>query len=262
MKTVSEFRKSKSERKISVVTCYDYWSARIIDESGIDAVLVGDSLSMVIHGFETTVNADIELMVLHTSAVKRGVKNKLIIADLPFLAHRMGRDKLMENAGKLIKAGAQALKIEGGDGNTIDSIGYLVESGIPVMGHLGLTPQSVHQFGGFKLRGKEKKDADYIIESAVKLEAAGCFGIVLEMIPSEIAKIVTEKISIPTIGIGAGMYTDGQVLVLHDMLGFNKDFSPKFLRKYQDGYSLIKEALNNYSRDVKNGNFPNINESY
>ncbi len=262
MKTVSEFRKSKSEGKISVVTCYDYWSARIIDESDIDAVLVGDSLSMVIYGYETTLNADIELMVLHTSAVKRGLTNKLIITDMPFLAHRMGKDKLIENAGKLIKAGAQALKIEGGDNHTIDSIRYLVESGIPVMGHLGLTPQSVHQFGGFKLRGKEKKEADFIIESAGKLEAAGCFGIVLEMVPSEIAKKITETVSIPTIGIGAGMYTDGQVLVLHDMLGFNKDFNPKFLRKYHDGYSLIKEAINNYSRDVKNGNFPNKNESY
>lgn len=262
MKTVSEFRKSKSKEKISIVTCYDYWSARIIDESDIDAALVGDSLAMVIHGYETTVNADIDLMALHTSAVKRGITNKLIIADMPFLAHRRGKDKLIENAGKLIKAGAQALKIEGGDQDTIDSIRYLIDSGIPVMGHLGLTPQSVHKFGGFKLRGKEKEEADFIIESAGKLEAAGCFGIVLEMVPSQIAKEVTEQISIPTIGIGAGMYMDGQVLVLHDMLGFNKDFSPKFLRKYMDGYSSIMDAVNAYSRDVKNGNFPNKNESY
>lgn len=262
MKTVLEFQKIKQEgKKISVVTCYDYWSARIIDESNIDAVLVGDSAAMVMHGFETTINAEIDMMRYHVAAVRRGLKNKLLIADMPFLVHRKGLNVLMDAIDVLFKAGAQAVKIEGADDN-IELIEHLVKSGIPVMGHLGLTPQSVHQIGGYKLQGKDIQTAEKIINDSKLLEKARCFSIVLEMVPSEIAKQITNDLTIPTIGIGAGPYTNGQVLVLQDLLGMSKNFEPKFLRKYLNGYELIKEALNKFNNDVKNQNYPNKNESY
>lgn len=262
MNSVTEFAKMKSEnKKISVITCYDYWSAKILDNTNIDAVLVGDSAAMVMHGYETTVNADIEMMALHINAVKRGIKNKLIIGDMPFLAHKKGTGQLVENVDTLMKAGANAVKIEGADGN-LESIEYLVKSGIPVMGHLGLTPQSVNQLGGFKLQGKENVAAQQIINDAKLLEEAGCFSIVLELVPAGLAKNITEIISIPTIGIGAGQHTSGQVLVLHDLLGTDEKFKPKFLRKYLNGFQLIKDAVNQYDDDVKNSKFPNGKESY
>ncbi len=261
MKTINDFKKSYEDgRKISVVTCYDFWSAKIIAETGIDAVLVGDSAAMVMHGFETTVNAEIEMMTYHVAAVKRGLQNKFLIADLPFLVHRKGKKVLMDCVDKFMKAGAQAVKIEGA-GDNIKLINYVVKSGVPVMGHLGLTPQSVHQFGGFKLQGNNGT-AERIIDDAKSLESAGCFSIVLEMIPSELAKEITGSISIPTIGIGAGIHTSGQVLVLQDVLGMSKDFQPKFLRKYLDGFNLIKDSLNKYNSDVKNKNYPSKGESY
>lgn len=262
MKTITEFKKMKSGgEKISVVTCYDYWSAQIIDETNVDAVLVGDSASMVMHGFESTVNAEIEMMRYHVAAVKRGLKNKFLIADLPFLEHRKGFEQLILSIDKLMKAGAQAVKIEGAEGN-IEMINQLTSTGIPVMGHLGLTPQSVHQFGGFKLQGKEEAASKKIFEDAVQLQQAGCFSIVLEMIPSALAKKITDELEIPTIGIGAGLDTDGQVLVLQDLLGMNKNFNPKFVRKYLSGFELIKDALNNFSTDIKENKFPTKEESY
>lgn len=262
MKTVTEFKKMKSGgEKISVVTCYDFWSAQIIDETNVDAVLVGDSASMVMHGFESTVNAEIEMMCYHAAAVKRGLKNKFLIADLPFLEHRKGFEQLILSIDKLMKAGAQAVKIEGAEGN-IEMIKQLTSTGIPVMGHLGLTPQSVHQFGGFKLQGKEEAASKKILDDALLLQQAGCFSIVLEMIPSALAKKVTDELEIPTIGIGAGADTDGQVLVLHDLLGMNKNFNPKFVRKYLSGFELIKDALNNFSSDIKGKKFPAKEESY
>lgn len=262
MRTIIDFKKMKEEKKkISIVTCYDYWSARIIDESNIDAVLVGDSAAMVMHGFETTINAEIEMMRYHVSAVRRGLKNKLLIADMPFLSHRKGLSVFVEAVDMLFKAGAQAVKIEGADDN-LELIEYTVKSGIPVMGHLGLTPQSVHQFGGFKLQGSDINSAQKIINDSKLLENSGCFSIVLEMVPSKIAKQITDNLTIPTIGIGAGPFTDGQVLVLQDLLGMSKDFEPKFLRKYLNGYDLIQEALNKFNDDVKNQNYPNEKESY
>lgn len=261
MKTINDFKKSYDDgKKISVVTCYDFWSAKIIAETEIDAVLVGDSAAMVMHGFETTVNAEIEMMTYHVAAVKRGLQNKFLIADLPFLAHRKGKKQLIDFVDKLIKAGANAVKIEGA-GDNIKMINHVVKSGVPVMGHLGLTPQSVHQFGGFKLQGNNGT-AQKFIDDAKSLESAGCFAIVLEMIPSELAKEITESISIPTIGIGAGIHTSGQVLVLQDLLGMSKDFQPKFLRKYLDGFELVKNSLNKYNSDVKNKNYPSKGESY
>jgi len=262
MKTVNEFKKLKSQsKKISMVTCYDYWSAKIIDESDIDAVLVGDSAAMVMHGFETTINAEIEMMCYHTAAVKRGLKNKLLISDLPFLSNRKGIGFLMESIDKLMKAGAQAVKIEGADDN-LELIQYVIKSGIPVMGHIGLTPQFVHQFGGYKLQGKDEKAAEKFLDDAKKLEDAGCFAIVLEMMPSELSAKITKELSIPTIGIGAGPFTDGQILVLQDLLGMSKDFQPKFLRKYLNGFELILNSLNKFNDDVKNQNYPNKEESY
>lgn len=262
MKTVTEFKKMKSGgEKISVVTCYDFWSAQIIDETNVDSVLVGDSASMVMHGFESTVNAEIEMMRYHVAAVKRGLKNKFLIADLPFLEHRKGFEQLISSIDKLMKAGAQALKIEGAEGN-IEMINRLTSTGIPVMGHLGLTPQSVHQFGGFKLQGREEAASKKIFEDALQLQQAGCFSIVLEMIPSALAKKITDELEIPTIGIGAGSDTDGQVLVLQDLLGMNKNFNPKFVRKYLSGFELIKNALNNFSSDIKENKFPTKEESY
>jgi len=262
MKTIQEFRSMKlANKKISVITCYDHWSALILDESDVDAVLVGDSAAMVMHGYETTINAELEMMRYHVAAVKRGLKNKFLIADLPFLAHKKGLPFLTEAVDALMKAGAQAVKLEGAEQN-IESIKHLVASGVPVMGHLGLTPQSVNKLGGNKLQGNDESSSERILKDAQALEDAGCFAIVLEMVPAKLAKTITETLSIPTIGIGAGVYTSGQVLVLQDLLGCSKDFNPKFLRKYLEGFSLIKSALNNYNLDVKEEKFPSDKESY
>ncbi len=262
MKTVQEFQvMNLANKKISVATCYDHWSALILDESDVDAVLVGDSAAMVMHGFETTINAELEMMRYHVAAVKRGLKNKFLIADLPFLAHKKGLAFLTDAVDTLMKAGAQAIKLEGAEGN-IENIKHLVAAGIPVMGHLGLTPQSINKLGGNKLQGNDETSSKRILRDAKLLEAAGCFSIVLEMVPAKLAKTITETLSIPTIGIGAGVYTSGQVLVLQDLLGCSKDFHPKFLRKYLDGFSLIKSALNSYNSDVKGEKFPSEKESY
>ena len=261
MKSITEFGKMKAKKeKISVVTCYDFWSAKIIDSSNIDAVLVGDSSAMVMHGFETTINATTDMMCYQVSSVKRGVKNKLIIADLPFLIHRKGAKEFYNSVDLLMKSGTNAVKIEGASGN-LDLIKELVESGIPVMGHLGLTTQSIFQLGGYKIQGKDNSSSEKIFNDALLLENSGCFAIVLEMVPSPLAKKITDELAIPTIGIGAGPDTDGQVLVLHDLLGLNKDFNPKFVRKYLNGYEEILSALNNYTRDVKDNNFPSEEES-
>lgn len=262
MKTINGFKKLKSEGKnISMITCYDYWSAQIINESDIDAVLVGDSVAMVMHGYSTTINATVEMMVTHTLAVRRGLKNIFLISDLPFMAHKKGRERLVDSVDAIFKAGAEAIKIEGANG-VLDDIEYLVSSGIPVMGHLGLTPQSVHKYGGFSVQGKSQSEAKRIIDEAKRLEDSGVFALVLEMVPTEIAKRITESLTIPTIGIGAGKYTSGQILVLHDMLGLNKEFNPKFLKKYFNGYEEVKLALNKYNEEVNENKFPSDKESY
>ena len=262
MKTINEFKISKENNKpISVVTCYDYWSAIIINDTDIDAVLVGDSAAMVMHGFDTTVNAEVEMMSYHLAAVKRGLSEKLLIADMPFLAHRKGDQFAMEAVDKFIKLGANAVKIEGA-GSNVKIIKHIIDSGIPVMGHIGLTPQSVNSIGGYVLQGKNEDTASQLINDAKSLEDAGCFSIVLEMIPAQLAKKITESIKIPTIGIGAGVYTSGQVLVLHDLLGLNKGFNPKFLRKYLNGFDLIKDALTRYDHEVKLKTYPGEKESY
>lgn len=261
MKSVNEFKvKKENHEPISLVTCYDYWSACIIDETDIDAVLVGDSAAMVMHGFSTTVNAEVDMMSYHISAVKRGT-SKFLIADFPFLAHKKGKEYAMEVVDKFLKSGANAVKIEGA-GTTTDLIKFIVESGIPVMGHIGLTPQSVNGLGGFLLQGKNVESAKKLIEDAKSLEQAGCFSIVLELIPAQLSKEITESLTIPTIGIGAGIFTSGQVLVLQDLLGLTKNFHPKFLRKYLNGFDLIKGALKKYDEDVKRKLFPSDKESF
>jgi 3-methyl-2-oxobutanoate hydroxymethyltransferase len=262
MKTIQDFLSAKKEnRKIVMVTCYDYWSAKILNNTDIDSVLVGDSASMVMHGFKTTVNASIAMMVNHVQAVKRGMPDKFLVADMPFLEHRKGLTRAMNGIDRLMKAGAQAIKLEGADGN-LELVEHIVKSGVPTMGHLGLTPQSVHKFGGFKVQGKGNGDSLKLIEDAKKLEGAGCFSIVLELVPSETAAKITEALKIPTIGIGAGSASSGQILVLQDLLGMDKDFNPKFLKKYLNGFELITSAINSYAKEVKEVKFPSKEESF
>ncbi|MCB0391547.1 MAG: 3-methyl-2-oxobutanoate hydroxymethyltransferase [Bdellovibrionales bacterium] len=255
-----QLMKSKNQ-KISMTTCYDYWSARIINESKIHLVLVGDSAANVIHGHNSTIPIDTDTMCIHISAVTKGCPDKFIIGDLPFLSYRKDLTFNMTQVEKIIKAGAHAVKLEGADGN-INFIEHCVKSGVPVMGHLGLTPQSIHQMGGFRVQGRHQEQAKLIKEQALALEKAGCFSLVLECVPSPLATEITNSLSIPTIGIGAGPDTDGQVLVMHDLLGINGDFKPKFLRKFLNGKELLLQAFNEYHDSVINKSFPSIEESY
>lgn len=242
-------------QKIVMVTAYDAWSASLLDECPVDVLLVGDSVMMVVHGEKDTLGATPELMALHTRAVARGSKSKLIVADMPFLAARKGNTFALDCAAELLRAGAHAVKIEGIKGHE-EVIRHLVESGIPVMGHLGLTPQWVHAFGGFNVQAKEAAEAARLKEEARALEEAGAFSVVLECIPHKLAKEVSAMLRIPTIGIGAGVDCDGQVLVLHDLLGMNPSFKPRFVRRYADGAGLVREAATHYAKDVKSGAFP------
>lgn len=252
----------QQNEKISMLTAYDYTMAGIVDAAGIDVILVGDSASNVMAGFDTTVPMTLDHMIYHTSCVVRGVERALVIADLPFMSYQVTAKEALISAGRMMKeAGAHAVKLEGG--KTISkTVKKIVDAGIPVMGHLGLTPQSIYKFGTYKVRAKEEEEAEQLIEDAKKLEKAGVFSIVLEKIPSPLAKRVTDELSIPTIGIGAGPHCDGQVLVTHDMLGLNKDFSPRFLRRYADLHTEMTNAVENYISDVKEGDFPNENERY
>ena len=255
---------AKKKRKgvpISMVTCYDAWSATLIAETDIDCVLVGDSLAMVVYGHDTTLPVDIDTMAAHTAAVRRGAPDTFLVGDMPFLSHRRGLEVAMDNVAKLMRAGAQAIKLEGAAGNT-ELIRHLVESGVPVMGHLGLTPQSVHQLGGFKVQARSDEAAAELVAQARQLEQVGCFALVLEAVPGKVAAEVTSILEIPTIGIGAGRHVDGQVLVLQDLLGVTTAFRPKFVRTWLDGSTLIRDALHAYHQDVVDGSFPNGEESY
>ena len=262
MKRIDEFVKMKKDgKKISMVTCYDYTSAKIANHSEIDVILVGDSASMVMHGYDTTLNATLEMMSSHVQAVRKGAPDKFIIGDMPFLAHRKGFAKAMDAVDELMKSGAEAVKIEGAEGQ-LDIISHIVESGVPVMGHLGLTPQSLHKLGGYKVQGKNDETAKKMKSDAKSLENSGVFSLVLELVPAQLAKEITESLVIPTIGIGAGPHTSGQVLVWQDVLGMNNGFSPKFLRTYLDGNKLIQDALNQFNKEVKNQSFPSKKESF
>ncbi len=248
--------------KISMLTSYDFSMAQIVDQAGIDIILVGDSAGNVMAGFETTLPITLEHMIYHTQCVIRGVERCLVVADMPFMSYQVTPKEALINAGRLMKeAGAHAVKLEGGR-SVADTVKKIVNAGIPVMGHLGLTPQSIYKFGTYKVRAKEEEEAAELIEDAKALEKAGCFAVVLEKIPSALAKKVTNSISIPTIGIGAGKHCDGQVLVIHDMLGINKDFNPRFLRRYADLHTVMTDAVSSYVSDVKSQNFPSDNEQY
>ncbi|RKY53392.1 MAG: 3-methyl-2-oxobutanoate hydroxymethyltransferase [Candidatus Neomarinimicrobiota bacterium] len=261
--TIPLLRKMKKDgEKIACLTAYDWMMASLLDTVGIDLILVGDSGAMVFAGHETTLPITMDQMLYHTQAVSRGVKHALIIADMPFLSYQTSSEKAIENAGRFLKeGGADGVKIEGGE-PMAETIHKLVDVGIPVMGHLGLTPQSIHAFGGYRLRGKGTKEAEGLKHDAKILEQAGVFSIVLEKIPVSLAEEITKSVSIPTIGIGAGPHCDGQILVTHDMLGLFETFKPKFVRRYAELAQIIRDATERYIKDIKQGKYPSKEESY
>jgi len=261
--TVRSFAKMKEKgEKIAVLTAYDFFTARILDQIGIDSILVGDSVNMVFYGCSTTLSINMDQMIYHTKAASSAVKRALVIADMPFLSYQTNPSDAILNAGRFLKeGGANAVKIEGGS-EMAETVKKIIEVGIPVMGHIGLTPQSVHKLGGYAVRGKTEEDRGYLMESAKILEEVGCFSLLLESIPKELAKNISKSLKIPTIGIGAGAGCDGQVLVVNDILGLFEDFKPKFVRRYAELGKEIEKACKNYLEDVKSGKFPSEEESY
>lgn len=255
--TTASFIKSKKDgHKISMLTAYDYSMAKLLDEAGVDSILVGDSLGMVVLGYENTLQVTVEDMIHHIKAVARGTKRALVIGDMPFLSYHISVEDTIRNAGRIIQEGnAHAVKLEGGR-EVIDKVEALVKAQIPVVGHIGLTPQSVNMFGGFKVQGKDEAQAKKLLEDAKLLEKAGAFAIVLECVPEKLAKMITESIGIPTIGIGAGKYCDGQVLVIQDMLGMFSNFTPKFVKKYSEVGNHIQEAVKTYIEEIQKEVFP------
>lgn len=248
--------------KIACLTSYDHLMTKLLNEAGIDLILVGDSVGMVVSGYETTIPVTIEEIIYHTRAVARSNTRALVVADLPFLSYQVSLDRTVENAGRCLKEGlAEAVKLEGGSWMA-ETVARLVKIGIPVMGHLGLTPQSVHAFGGYQVRAREKEEAERLLNDARVLEEAGIFALVLEKVPAQVAKEVTGQLSVPTIGIGAGPHCDGQILVTHDMLGIFEDFHPKFVRRYGELAQSMRQAFKQYVQDVKEIRFPSSNESY
>lgn len=248
--------------KITALTAYDFITAKLLDDAGIDLILVGDSLGNVFQGNETTLPVTMDEMIYHTKAVTKGVSRAMVVVDMPFMSYQLITDEGFRNAGRIMKeTSAGAVKLEGGK-RVAEAIRKITEAGIPVMGHIGLTPQSIHQFGSYRERGRNKEEADEIIDDAKVIEEAGAFAIVLEKIPAKLAKQITSKLSIPTIGIGAGAHCDGQILVTPDMLALNVDFHPRFVRHYAKLAKEINSAVSNYIADVKNNNFPSDDESY
>jgi 3-methyl-2-oxobutanoate hydroxymethyltransferase len=260
--SATTFLHAKAEgRKLSMVTCYDYTFAKLLSKTAIDAILVGDSVAMVMHGHKSTVSASVDLMQLHTEAVARGAEGKFVVSDMPFLATRKGLGAAMDAAQALMGAGAQAVKIEGVDGNE-EVIKALVQSGVPVMGHLGLQPQSVNAYGGYVVQGRSDHAAHEILRQSKLLEELGVFALVLECIPARLAGEITAALKIPTIGIGAGVGCDGQILVLQDLLGMNTDFQPKFVRTFLDGAHAVPDAIEAFVAAIQAGEFPSKKESY
>ena len=253
--------KSNGE-KIAMLTAYDYSFAKLLDAANIDILLVGDSASNVMAGHETTLPITLDEMIYHAKSVVRGVNRCLVVVDLPFGSYQGNSTKALASAIRIMKeSGAHAVKLEGGC-EVEDSIKRIIDSGVPVMGHLGLTPQSIYKFGTYSVRAKEKEEAQKLKSDIIKLEKAGCFAVVLEKIPAKLAKEITKSVNIPVIGIGAGLDVDGQVLVMHDMLGINSDFNPRFLRRYADLTKIVNQSVTNYIEDVKTKKFPNKNEEY
>ena len=248
--------------KISMLTAYDYSMAKIVDGAGVDVILVGDSAANVMAGWETTLPITLDQMIYHASSVVRAVERALVVCDMPFGTYQSDSQAALDSAIRIMKeTGADSVKMEGGE-EILDSVKRILAAGIPVMGHLGLTPQSIHKFGTYSVRAKEEAEAEKLIRDAKLLEEAGCFAIVLEKIPAALATRVSKELSIPTIGSGAGGACDGQVLVIHDMLGINKGFSPRFLRRYADLHTIMSEAISHYVEDVKSCEFPNEKEQY
>lgn len=248
--------------KIAMLTSYDFSMAKIVDEAGIDIILVGDSASNVMAGHETTLPITLDQMIYHASSVVRGISRALVVVDLPFGSYQGNSKEALASTVRIMKeSGAHAVKLEGGE-EIIESVKRILTAGVPVMGHLGLTPQSIYKFGTYQVRAKEELEAEKLIKDSKLLEEAGCFALVLEKIPSALAKKVAESLTIPVIGIGAGMNVDGQVLVVHDMLGINTEFKPRFLRKYADLHSIMNQAVGQYISDVKSRDFPNEQEQY
>jgi len=260
--TINQIKQMKQKgEKITMLTAYDYATARIVDEAGIPLILVGDSLGMVVLGYESTIPVTMEEMLHHTRAVVRGTKQAMIIGDMPFMTYHISTDDALRNAARFIQeGGAQAVKLEGGV-NVADKVRKIVECGIPVMGHIGLTPQSIYQLSGFKVQGKTPETARKLLEDAQALEEAGAFAIVLETVPSQLAALITQKISVPTIGIGAGAGCDGQVQVINDMLGSFTDFVPKHAKQYAKLADIIRDAVTQYDKEVKSGSFPTDKQS-
>ncbi len=260
--TVSSLREMKANgEKITMLTAYDYLMAKLLDESGIEILLIGDSLGMVVLGYETTLPVTLEDVLYHTKAVARGAKNAMVVADMPFLTYQVSAEEALRNAGRFLQeGGAQGVKLEGGE-RMVPTIERLIEVGIPVMGHIGLTPQSVHQLGGFKVQGKNLSQAKQLLKDAQALDEVGVFCLILECVPAPLAKVITESVAVPTVGIGAGSHCDGQVLVVQDLLGFNERV-PKFVKKYHYFNEGVKKAVGQFRDEVKEGKFPVDEHSY
>ncbi|MFZ4630565.1 MAG: 3-methyl-2-oxobutanoate hydroxymethyltransferase [Bacteroidia bacterium] len=258
--TLAEMK--EAGEKIAMLTAYDFTMARILDRSGVDVLLVGDSASNVMAGHETTLPITLDQMIYHASSVVRAVQRALVVVDLPFGSYQGNSKEALQSTIRIMKeAGAHAVKLEGGR-EVVESVVRILTAGVPVMGHLGLTPQSIYKFGTYSVRAREDEEAERLLEDALALQEAGCFGLVLEKIPSKLAQKVASTLSIPVIGIGAGSGVDGQVLVMHDMLGLNSEFSPRFLRRYLQLDGLVTEAVQAYIRDVRSGDFPSSAEQY
>ncbi|MDY6862620.1 MAG: 3-methyl-2-oxobutanoate hydroxymethyltransferase [Thermodesulfobacteriota bacterium] len=261
--TILDFKKKKDlGEKITMLTAYDYPTAKILDQCGVDILLVGDSVGNVIAGRENTLPVTVDQMIYHTKMVARAAKNALIVIDMPFMSYQVSVEEAKKNAGKMIKeSGAGAVKLEGGE-NMEDMIRAITDIDIPVMGHIGLTPQSIHRMGGYRIQGKEEKQREKLIRDAIAVEKAGAFSVVLEVIPLNLAREITGKLSIPTIGIGAGIECDGQVLVIHDLLGLSGDFRPKFVKRYVNLSEIITDAVKNFVDEVKNEKYPGSEHTF
>jgi 3-methyl-2-oxobutanoate hydroxymethyltransferase len=261
--TASQIKEMKKQgEKIAMVTAYDYSMAKLVDEAGMPIILVGDSLGMVVLGYESTIPVTMDEMIHHTKAVVRGTKHALIIGDMPFMTYQISVEDALRNAGRFLQeGGAQAIKLEGGE-TVAEKVSRIVAAGIPVQGHIGLTPQSIHQLGGYKVQGKTAEVAARLLNDAKALEAAGVFSIVLECVPTPLAKLITERVSVPTIGIGAGIHCDGQVQVINDLLGMYTDFIPKHAKQYAKLHESISTSVSDYISEVKTGKFPTSKQSY
>jgi len=261
--TITQIKEMKQKgEKIVMLTAYDYSTAKIVDEVGVPLILVGDSLGMVVLGYESTIPVTMEEMLHHTKAVVRGTKRSLIVGDMPFMTYHLSVEQAMENAGRFIQeGGCQAIKLEGGV-TVAEKVSRIVQCGIPVMGHIGLTPQSIHQFGGHKVQGKSPEGAKRLLDDAIALDEAGAFAIVLETVPAPLATLITEKVSVPTIGIGAGIGCDGQVQVINDILGSFADFVPKHAKQYAKLTDIIRKAVTDYHNEVRDGAFPTEKQSF